>query len=504
MEQGVNSLDRLFETIRANYPNTELKSIRDAFEFARTAHEGQMRKSGEPYFNHAYHTSFLLAEWRMSPAMIMAGMLHDVPEDTKHTVEDVRKNFGEDIASMVEGETKLSQLKYRGVERYAENLRKMFFSIAQDVRIVIVKFADRIDNMRTLSIFPEAKRHRIALETLEIYAAIANRLGMGIIRKQLEDLSFQYIYPTEYAWVTGLVKEQYAATEPYVEKMKNTILDDLRQANINILDVHSRTKGFYSLYKKLLKHDRDFKQIYDIVACRVIVSTVADCYSVLGVIHNRWKPLKGRIKDYIAQPKPNGYQSLHTTVFCDNGQIVEFQIRNQEMHEQSQYGLAAHWFYKEQGKSSPFEKKYTAWLKELGKFQKEMADSSKFLETLESLKIDLFQNRIFVFTPNGDVIDLPEGATAVDFAYAIHTDMGDHCTAAKVNDRITPLDAPLLSSDVIEIVTDKKRKSPSVTWLKSVKTRHARSKIREQIKKTRLGELLLHIAPTNINGKKNR
>lgn len=497
--------DALIRVIIEHHPETNTALIREAFDYAKAAHEGQKRFSGEPYFNHVFATALRLATWRMPQNIVIAGILHDVQEDTGKTPEEIEKLFGGEVASMVIRVTKLGKVQYRGMERYAENLRKMFLAIAEDVRAIFIKFADRLNNLEDLyNITDTAKRRRIALETLEIYAAIANRLGMGMIRKQLEDQSFKYIDPEEYAWVMGLVEERYTTLEPYLEKIKNVIADDLRHANIKVLDMPARTKGLYSLYKKLLQHDRDIKQIYDIVACRVIVTSVADCYSVLGVIHNRWKPLKGRIKDYIAQPKPNGYQSLHTTVFCDNGQIVEFQIRTPEMHEQSQYGLAAHWFYKEKGFVSPLEKKYVAWLKELGKIQKAMADQSKFLETLESLKIDAFQNRIFIFTPKGDVIDLPEGATAVDFAYAIHTDMGNTCTAAKVNDHITPLDASLLSGDVVEIIVDKKRKSPSSAWLKSVKTMHARSEIRNQIKKTRFGEIILRVAPNKINGKKVR
>lgn len=494
--------DALIRVIIEHHPETNTALIREAFDYARAAHEGQKRFSGEPYFNHVFATALRLATWRMPQNIVIAGILHDVQEDTGKTPEEIEKLFGGEVASMVIRVTKLGKVQYRGMERYAENLRKMFLAIAEDVRAIFIKFADRLSNLEDLyNITDTAKRRRIALETLEIYAAIANRLGMGVIRKQLEDQSFKYIYPKEHEWVSGLVKEQYAAIEPYLEKIKDVIADDLRRADIKVLDMPARTKGLYSLYKKLLKHDRDITRIYDIVACRVIVPSIADCYSVLGIVHNRWKPLKGRIKDYIAQPKPNGYQSLHTTVFCDDGQIVEFQIRTPEMHEQSQYGLAAHWFYKEKGQSSPFEQKYIAWLKELGKLQKEMADKSKFLETLESLKIDLFQNRIFIFTPQGDVIDLPEGATPVDFAYSIHTDLGNTCASAKVNGKIAKLDVLLLSSDIVEIIPDKKRKCPSSAWLKFVKTHQAREKIREQIKKTRFGEIILRVASTKINGK---
>jgi GTP pyrophosphokinase len=486
-------LKKLISLVKKYYPTPNLEIIERAYEFASLAHEGQKRKNGEPYLNHAYNTAVLLAKWKMPPAIVAAGLLHDVLEDTGFTFEDIKKEFGEEIASIVEGETKLSRLSYQGIERYAENLKKMFLAMAKDIRVIIIKFADRLDNLQTLNVFPPEKQKRIALESLEIYASIANRLGMGVIRRELEDLSFKYLYPQEFEWVSQLCKERQRVRENYLLKIKKIIIKDLRQAGISVISVESRLKGLYSTYKKLLKYDRDINQIYDLVACRIIVPTLASCYTTLGILHTRWKPLKGRIKDYIAQPKPNGYQSLHTTVFCENGEIVEFQIRTQEMHEQAEFGLAAHWFYKEKGQSLPMEKKYLEWLKELAKLQQEIQDRNKFLSTLDSLKIDFFQNRIFVFTPKGDVVDLPEGATPIDFAYIIHTEIGNQAIGARVNNRLVPLDYSLQSGDMVEIITNKKRKGPNPDWLKFVKTRTAKEKIRSQTKKFRLGNLLQKI-----------
>lgn len=478
----MSDLEKLLKTVKKYYPKADLDLIALAYDYAQEAHRGQMRMNGEPYFTHAYATALKLAEWRMPPNIVIAGLLHDVPEDTSKTIEDLQKNFGEEVASMVAQVTKLSKVQYRGVERYIENLRKMFLAMAHDIRVVFIKFADRIHNLQTLDALPPEKQKRIALESLEIYAALANRLGMGLARRELEDLSFKYIYPKEYEWVLSLVKDIYPKKEAYLEKIKKIVRKDLSAAHIPVVDINVRVKGLYSLYKKLLRKDRDITKIYDLAACRIIVKEISDCYAALGILHARWKPLKGRIKDYIAQPKPNGYQSLHTTVFCEEGEIVEFQIRTEKMHEEAEFGIAAHWFYKERGSKEQLEKNL-AWVKELAEIQKEMADRKKFLKALDSLKIDIFQNRIFVFTPHGDVLDLPEQATPVDFAYAIHSEIGRKCVGAKVNDEIAPLDQPLSSGDIVEIITDKNRKYPSPDWLKFVRTRSAREKIKDQLKK---------------------
>lgn len=487
------SLDRLVAAVRSYTGKISLDVIERAFMFARDAHEGQLRKSGVPYLTHTFATALKLAEWKMPPELIAAGLLHDVPEDTKHTIADLEKHFGKDIAAIVEGETKLSNLEYQGRARYAENLRRMFLAIAKDIRVIIVKFADRIHNLETLDALAPEKQKRIAVETLDIYAPIANRLGMGAARGELEDIAFKFVLPKEYAWVTRETRDRIKEREKYLERVKKLFEADLRENDLSPVSLHGRTKHLYSLYKKLLTHDKNINKIYDLVALRVVVPTVADCYASLGILHQRWKPLKGRIKDYIAQPKPNGYQSLHTTVFCEDGECMEFQFRTPEMHAAAEFGIAAHWQYTEaEKKSRPLDAREVAWLKELSRIQQELHDPNKFLEHLETLKIDIFQNRIFVFTPKGDVIDLPERATPIDVAYAVHTEIGNHCSGAKVNDQMVSLDTELRSGDLVEIITDKNRKGPSPNWLRFAVTHNARDKIKTA-SKGRLTEWLKQV-----------
>ncbi len=483
------ALQKLLDTVKKYHPNADLDMVRLAYDFAEEAHRGQKRMSGEDYITHSLATAQILADMKLNVPIIIAGILHDVPEDTKRTIEDIKENFGADVAGMVKSITKLGKIKYRGIERYVENLRKMFIAMASDVRVVFVKFADRLHNLHTLGALTSEKQKRIALESLEIYAPIANRLGMGRIKGQLEDEAFKYIFPKEYEWLLNIVKNKYKIKENYIEKVGKIIETELKNMGIEPVSIHGRTKYLYSLYKKLLQKDRDIEKIYDLVALRVVVKTVADCYAVLGVVHQIWKPMKGRIKDYIAQPKPNGYQSLHTTVFCENGEIVEIQIRTEKMHEESEFGIAAHWHYDEKGKMSSLEKKNLRWISELSKVQKEIDDRQKFLESLEALKIDVFQSRIFVFTPHGDVIDLPEDSTPVDFAYNLHSEIGNKCNCAKVNDQIATLDHKLQSGDVCEIIMDKNRKGPNRDWLKFVKTRGAKDKIKSQLKLTRSNDI---------------
>ncbi|MBU1916442.1 HD domain-containing protein, partial [Patescibacteria group bacterium] len=337
------SVDNLIKKVLTYQPGADVDMIRLAFEFARDAHEGQVRKSGEPYINHPLATAELLADMKVPTSIIVAALLHDVPEDTIVTVEDIRKNFGDDIASIVAGITKLGKIKYRGIDRYVENLRKMFIAMASDLRVILIKFADRIHNLSTLNALPPHKRLRVALESMQIYAPIANRLGVNEMRAQLEDLAFAHVMPKEYEWVTGLMEQAIRVKKTYVDRVRNIIEQEIKANDIEVLDIHGRVKHKYSLYKKLLKYERDMVQIHDLVALRIIVPKISDCYAVLGIIHQKWKPLKGRIKDYIAQPKPNGYQSLHTTVFCEEGEIVEFQIRTEQMHDEAELGIAAHW-----------------------------------------------------------------------------------------------------------------------------------------------------------------
>ncbi len=446
--------------------------IRLCYDFAAQAHQGQTRKSGEPYIVHPLAAAHILAERRIDPTIIAATLLHDVPEDTSVTLKDIEKNFGSEISGLVNGITKLGKLKYRGVERYIENLRKMFVAMAEDVRVMIMKFADRMHNLQTLDALPPEKRYRIALESLEIYAPIAGRLGMDNMKGELEDLSFKYVYPKEYIRMRQLQDERLKGKEKYLETLAKHAKEELKKNNVSVIEIKGRNKRLYSLYQKLLRKDNDITKIYDFVAIRILVPTLGDCYATLGILHKIWKPLKGRIKDYISQPKPNGYQSLHTTLFCEEGEVVEFQIRTPDMNQQADFGIAAHWHYDEQGSRMP--KKEVAWAKELAEIQKEVLNK---LSDLEEIKVDFLQTRIFVFTPKGDVIDLPEGATAVDFAYHIHTDIGNKCGASIVNDKMVSLNTELKNGDVVEIIIEKNRKGPNIDWLDFVKTHTARTHI---------------------------
>lgn len=457
---------------------TDIDFVRLGYDFAANAHKGQIRKNGEPYINHSVATAYLLSKIKIDTNIIVAALLHDVPEDTEVKLAEIEKNFGPDIAGMVNGITKLVKLKYRGVERYIENLRKMFVAMADDMRVVIIKFADRVHNLMTLEAHSSAKRNRIAMESLEIYAPIANRLGMGEFKGTLEDLSFPHVYPKECKKVKYLRDTQLAQEKPYLKQIIKVARRELLVAGIKVLNIHGREKQLYSLYQKLLLKNWEMDKIHDIVAIRIIVPDLNNCYAALGIIHCIWKPLKGRIKDYIAQPKPNGYKSLHTTVFCNDGWVVEFQIRTEEMHKEAEYGIAAHWHYDETGKLKKISTKDISWAKELARVQK---NKLKNISDLETLKIDFFQNRIFVFTPDGDVIDLPENAIPIDFAYYIHTEIGHKCSGALVNDQMVSLDTSLRSGDVVEIIMDKNRKGPSPDWLKIVKTNVAREKIKSYI-----------------------
>jgi len=457
--------------------------IRDAYEFAIQAHQGQTRLSGEDYIVHPLATAQILADMHFDSTTIAAGLLHDVPEDTDITLEQIRKKFGKEIAQIIEGITKLSKVKYRGMERYAENLRKMFVAMAKDIRTIVIKFADRIHNLQTLKYQSPQKAVRIANESMEIYAPIASRLGLGEVKGMLEDLSFPYIHPQEHAWVKSMIKDSLKRKAKTIDKAQKTLAKELTANGVEYLAINSRVKGIYSIYQKLMTHDKNLDRIYDLIALRLIVKNIKDCYAALGIIHTIWTPLKGRIKDYISQPKPNSYQSLHTTLFADKGEVVEIQIRTQEMHDYAEYGIAAHWQYKEKSGSLPPGQR--EWIKNLIDWQKEISDSEKYLDNLQKVKLDFFKNRIFVFTPQGDVIDLPENATPIDFAYSIHTDIGNRCVEARVNREIANLDSTLRSGDVVEIITNKSRQWPNPDWLKFAKTTQAREKITSTLKKKR-------------------
>lgn len=468
---------------------SDLALVRSAYEFAALAHGEQKRKSGEPYIVHPVAVAIRLAETELDAQTLAAALLHDVCEDTGTPIAEIKKKFGDEIAFLVQGVTKLDKIRYKGTERSAENLRKMFLAVAEDVRVLLIKLADRLHNMETLSWVTPEKRRRIALETLEIYAPLAYRLGIGEMKGQLEDLAFPYIYPQEHRWLAEHVEETREERKDYIARLIPEIKERLQQEGLPVHDVHARAKHYYSLYKKLLAHDMDFNKIYDLVAVRIVVPTLEECYRALGIIHAHWRPLPGRIKDYIATPKPNGYRSIHTTIFGPKGKITEIQIRTGEMHEEAENGIVAHWAYAEtktsgsesQSQAARWRSKNMRWVQQLREWQKEFQNPEEFLE---SLKIDFFKDRIFVFTPKGDVLDLPEGATPIDFAYHVHSDIGNAAVGAKVNGKMTSLDSQLSSGDVVEILTQKNKK-PSRDWLEFVKTAAARKKISGAIRKER-------------------
>ncbi len=477
------SFDSLQQMLDGRYTKEDIDLLQLAYKFAAKAHEGQFRITGDPYFSHALIVGQKLAALKLPSNVIAAGLLHDVPEDTTTSIEEIRATFGEDIARMVASVTKLGKVQYRGEERYVENLRKMFVAMAEDVRVIFIKFADRMHNMETLYVVEENKRLRLAREVLEIYAPIANRLGMGEYRGLFEDYSFKYLQPKEYSWTQHLLEERVKKFGPALERGLKTVDFELRKNGLASVQLHGRIKHCYSLHKKLLRYKHDLSKVYDIVALRIIVKDIPECYSALGILHSLYTPLPGRIKDYIAQPKPNGYQSLHTTVFDDQGSILEFQIRTVQMHEECEFGVAAHWRYKEGGTVS---ERHVRWMEELAQIQKELS-TSDFLKHLNELKLDMFSDRIFVFTPRGDVIDLPENSTPIDLAYAIHSEIGNKAVQSRINGEIASLDTMLKSGDMCELITDKNRKYPNEDWLKFVKTRHAKEKIKDALRGTKQG-----------------
>ncbi len=461
----------------------DLEKIKQAVDFAYNAHKNQKRKSGEPYIIHPIETALKIIDFNLDNDSVLAGILHDIPEDTKFSLKDIESKFGKDVAFLVDGVTKLGKLKYRGNKLRIESLRKMFFAMAKDLRVILIKLADRCHNMKTLESLPEEKQKRIASETLEIYAPLAYRLGIVKAAGNLEDLAFPYVYPEEFEWIVKNMEERRKILEVYLKKITPLVKKRLEEENIKVLKVYSRVKHYYSLFKKLQNYDMDFDRIYDMVALRIIVPTEADCYAALGVVHKYWTPLPGKIKDYIAMPKPNGYRSLHTTVFCENNKIVEVQIRTPEMHEEAEKGIAAHWHYeslKNSKKNISFApRKEINWINQIREWYERLSDSQEFID---SLRVDLFENRIFVLTPKGEAVDLPQGSVPVDFAYSIHSEIGDHCSLAKVNGKVVPLDYELKTGDVVEIITQKNKK-PSESWLSFVKTAQAKRKIRAALRK---------------------
>jgi len=473
-------LESILAVAEKNHPNDDFDMIRKAFAFAQQGHEGQVRKSGEPYLIHPLAVARILAEMRLDAVCICVGLLHDVVEDTQTPIETIEAQFGKDVSQIVNGLTKINQLHfYSKEEEQAENFRKMFLAMVDDIRVVLVKLADRLHNMRTLQFLPPEKQRWIAQETLEIYAPIAHRLGMGKIRGELEDLAFSYLEPELYREIKETIESRYKVRQEFLDEVKEVIVQKLREHDIPGT-VDSRMKRIYSIYEKIKRQKIPIEQVYDLLAVRIITDTVKDCYAALGIIHNIWRPVPGRIKDFIAIPRPNMYQSLHTSVIESRGQHFEVQIRTQDMHRVAEEGIAAHWKYKSGKGLNQKDDQRFLWLRHLVEWQQEMQDPSDFLSTL---KIDLYPEEVYTFTQKGKVIILPRDATPVDFAFAIHTEVGNSCTGAKVNGRIVPLRSKLKNGDIVEIQTQQGH-TPSRDWLSVVKTSKARNKIRHFINVT--------------------
>jgi GTP pyrophosphokinase len=475
----------LVEKVKAANPEADTELLRRAYVFSALEHKGQVRRSGEPYLVHPLEVADMLAEMRLDPVAVSAGLLHDIVEDTPTTIEKIRELFGQDVAHVVEGVTKLSALQFSSSEeRQAESFRKMLLAMVDDIRVILVKLADRLHNMRTLEHLSEDRRTRIAQETRDIYAPIAHRLGMSKIKNELEELAFRHLEPQAYAALRQQVEEKRATTDGLIEDLRKRIAATLDDAHIDVLSIDGRTKRLYSIYQKLRRQRISLDQVYDFIALRIITKTVPDCYSALGIIHHTWSPVPGRFKDFIAMPRPNGYQSLHTSVVSERGVPFEVQIRTEEMHLIAEEGIAAHWKYKEGRVGGPAgtpndarDEQYFAWLRQLLEIQQEVRDPHEFLQ---NLRIELYPEDVYIFTPKGEVKSLPAGATPVDFAYSIHTDVGNQCVGARVNGRMVPLKSKLANGDIVEIVTQPGH-SPSRDWLNFVTTSRARNKIKHVI-----------------------
>ena len=481
------TIDDLLDGVRQTQPEADLALIKSAYDLAHAAPAGQKRASGEEYIIHPLHVAAILMDMHLDEATISAALLHDVVEDTTYTIEEMQEHFGDEVAMLIDGVTKLGRIEYKSKEeQQLENYRKLFLAMAKDILLFLIKLADRLHNMRTLKYMREDKQKRIATETLEIYAPLANRLGISSIKCELEDLCLRYLEPDSYYDLVENVKQKRQERQAFIDDAMEQLRERLVNAGVKA-EIRGRAKHFYSIYKKMKRDNKDISEIYDLSAVRVLVDSVRDCYGVLGIIHEMWKPMPGRFKDYIAMPKSNGYQSLHTTVMT-RGYPLEIQIRTFAMHQVSEYGFAAHWKYKEAGKSigaaGEYDKKFS-WLRQMVNLQQELSDPREYVE---ALKVDVFSDEVFVFTPRGDVIDLPKGSIPLDFAYRIHTEVGNHCVGAKVNGRLVPLEYKLKNGDIVSIITNQANNGPSRDWLNIVASSETRNKIRSWFKKARREE----------------
>lgn len=478
MYETVTSIDQLLDRLQGYQPDADLGMVRKAYEFSARAHEGQVRRSGEPYVKHPVAVAGVLTSLKTDVTAVVAGLLHDTLEDTVATTDELQREFGKEVVHLVDGVTKIGKITFKSSEeKQAENFRKMVLSMADDIRVVIIKLADRLHNMRTLEHLSDKKRQEISQETLEIYAPLANRIGIGWVKNELEDLCLKHLKPDVYETLRVCVAKRDEDRRQYIQEVQALVESALKENGL-VGAVYGRPKHLYGIYQKMKKQSISFEEVYDLTALRIITDTKMNCYALLGVVHSLWRPLPGRFKDYIAIPKSNLYQSLHTTVVGPKGEHVEFQIRTEEMHRVAEYGIAAHWKYKEQGRVHDKDSKAFGWLRQFIEWQKDLPDNRQFMD---SVKLELFHDVVYVFTPKGTVKELPKGATPVDFAYAIHTEVGDHCVGAKVNGKIVPLKHEVTSGDTIEILTSPNQ-TPHKDWLKFVRTSRAKTKIKHWIK----------------------